>query len=375
MTDVKNWQLGRNMAYPYAEHRPKRQVAYVFDTNKCIACQTCTVACKTTWTSGQGQEHMFWNNVETKPYGGYPTKWDLNLLEQLDGQAWNGNEYAGKTVFEAAEPGERVKGWAPEHEDYSHPNLGEDEVTQVLNKGSFFSGVHNTWMFYLARICNHCTYPACLAACPRKAIYKREEDGVVLIDQLRCRGYKECVKACPYKKTFFNMVTRTSEKCIGCYPLLERGEQPRCVQTCIGKIRIQGWLSKPEEARRDNPLDQIVYFKKLALPMYPQFGLEPNVYYIPPMNVPREFLLQMFGPQADEAIKTYKAIKNDKELLAALLLFGNTDKIVTRYEYNDVETIGFNAEGEEVVRVPFTEPFFERPEFDANQKVYRINTM
>lgn len=375
MTDVKNWQLGRNMAYPYAEHRPKRQVAYVFDTNKCIACQTCTVACKTTWTSGQGQEHMFWNNVETKPYGGYPTKWDINLLEQLDGQAWDGETYAGKTVFEAAEPGERVKGWAPEHEDYAHPNLGEDEVTQVLNKGSFFSGVHNTWMFYLARICNHCTYPACLAACPRKAIYKREEDGVVLIDQLRCRGYKECVKACPYKKTFFNMVTRTSEKCIGCYPLLERGEQPRCVQTCIGKIRIQGWLSKPEEARRDNPLDQIVYFKKLALPLYPQYGTEPNVYYIPPMNVPREFLLQMFGPQADEAIKTYKAVKNDKELLAALLLFGNTDKIVTRYEYNDVETIGFNADGVEVVRVPFTEPFFERPEFDANQKVYRINTM
>ncbi|MFN8006751.1 MAG: 4Fe-4S dicluster domain-containing protein [Terriglobia bacterium] len=58
---------------------------------------------------------------------------------------------------------------------------------------------HNTWFFHLQRICNHCTYPACLAACPRKAIYKRPEDGVVLIDQSRCRGYRKCVEACPYK--------------------------------------------------------------------------------------------------------------------------------------------------------------------------------
>src|SRR5438034_3529427 len=59
---------------------------------------------------------------------------------------------------------------------------------------------HETFFFYLQRICNHCTYPGCLAACPRKAIYKRPEDGIVLIDQNRCRGYKKCVEQCPYKK-------------------------------------------------------------------------------------------------------------------------------------------------------------------------------
>ncbi|OGQ45268.1 MAG: dehydrogenase, partial [Deltaproteobacteria bacterium RIFCSPLOWO2_02_FULL_44_10] len=371
---VNNWQLGRSMAYPYAEARPKRQLAYVFDTNKCIACQTCTVACKTTWTSGKGQENMFWNNVETKPYGGYPTAWDVKLLDELGGQEWEGKTYKGKTVFEDAPPGERVKGYLPEHEDYAHPNLGEDEISGTLNKGTFFSGMHQAWMFYLARICNHCTYPACLAACPRKAIYKREEDGVVLIDQVRCRGYKECVKACPYKKTFFNMITRTSEKCIGCYPLLEKGEQPRCVQTCIGKIRIQGWLSKPGEEREDNPLDYIVRIKKVALPLYPQYGLEPNVYYIPPVNVPREFLLQMFGPFVDDAIATYRHVKTDKKLLAAFLLFGNTPKIITKYDANDHEAIGYNEQGEEVVRVPLTEPFFERDLFDPQHNVYRHNT-
>lgn len=374
MSPVKNWQLNREMEYPYAENRPKKQLAYIFDTNKCIACQTCTVACKTTWTSGEGQEHMFWNNVESKPYGFYPTAWDLKILDKMGSQEWNDKTYAGKTVFEAAPQGERVLGYLPEDSDYANPNLGEDEIAGTVNQGAFFQGIHNVWMFYLARICNHCTYPACLAACPRKAIYKREEDGVVLIDQSRCRGYKECVKACPYKKTFFNMVTRTSEKCIGCFPLLEKGEQPRCVQTCIGKIRLQGWLSKLEEAKPDNPLDYIVHIKKVALPLYPQYGTEPNVYYIPPVHVPRDFLLQMFGPYSEEAIKTYKAVKEDPKLLAAFLLFGNTPKTITKFDHNEKEAIGFNENNEEVVRVPLVEPFFEREFFDAKLEVYRHNT-
>ncbi len=54
MPMTKNWQIGREQHYKYAAAPVKRQVAWVFDTNKCIACQTCTVACKTTWTSGKG---------------------------------------------------------------------------------------------------------------------------------------------------------------------------------------------------------------------------------------------------------------------------------------------------------------------------------
>ena len=64
MPKVYNWQLGRDMEYPYEDARPKKQIAWVFDLNKCIACQTCSVACKMTWSSGRGQEYMFWNNVE-----------------------------------------------------------------------------------------------------------------------------------------------------------------------------------------------------------------------------------------------------------------------------------------------------------------------
>ena len=124
MARVNNWQLGREMSYWYPESRPQKQFAAVFDTNKCIACQTCTLACKTTWTSGKGQEYMLWNNVETKPYGFYPLAWDVQLLDALGPQTWEGNRYTGRTVFEAAPPGERVLGWAPANTDYSYPNVG-----------------------------------------------------------------------------------------------------------------------------------------------------------------------------------------------------------------------------------------------------------
>src|SRR3990170_3724060 len=185
MARVHNWQLGREMAYPYEAAYPERQFAFVFNINRCIACQSCTMACKSTWTFSKGQEQMWWANVETKPYGGYPMFWDMKILELLeranpDGQRWTG-----------APAGERGK---PREYHKTGESLPE----------------HKTWFFYLARICNHCQYPACLAACPRKAIYKRPEDGIVLIDQAECRGYRKCVEACPYKKSMYRGNTRVS---------------------------------------------------------------------------------------------------------------------------------------------------------------------
>ncbi len=83
MPTVHNWQLGRDMSYPYEGAFPDRQWAFVFNINRCIACQTCTFACKSTWTFSKGQEYMWWNNVETKPYGGYPRSWDVKILDLL----------------------------------------------------------------------------------------------------------------------------------------------------------------------------------------------------------------------------------------------------------------------------------------------------
>ena len=374
MPRVYNWQIGRTMSYWYSENRPKKQFGAVFDINKCIECQTCTLACKTTWTSGRGQEFMLWNNVETKPYGSYPLAWDLKVLSQLGPQKWEGAKYAGSTVFEAAPTGLRVLGTERLDIDYAYPNVGEDEIYGSVEKGAALNLPQMQWMYYLARICNHCTYPACLASCPRSSIYKRQEDGIVVIDQGRCRGYQECVKACPYGKVYFNPSTGTSEKCIACYPKIEQGLQPQCFVNCIGKIRLQGWVSPPDKVKEDNPIDYLVHVRKIALPLYPQYGLEPNVYYVPPIHVPDQFLTQMFGPGVANAKEAYRNAKNDKTLAGLFALFGCTEQTIAYFKIQGDTAIAYDDNRKETVRVPIYEPVHIRPAQDRLYQIMRSNT-
>lgn len=407
MAKVWNWQIKREMEYPYEGAEPKRQFAFVFNINRCIACQTCTMACKSTWTFGDGQELMWWNNVETKPYGGYPRGWDVKILSLLEennpgGQRWNSNgSFEGKTVFEAAKnvaSDTPVLGYLPSENDWRAPNFQEDvamgEKNRLAPGRSAQLPTHGTWFFYLQRLCNHCSYPACLAACPRKAIYKREEDGVVLIDQKRCRGYRKCVEACPYKKAMFRPTTQTSEKCIACYPRLE-GRDPtigdgapietRCMSVCVGKIRMQGLVRVNQDGSwrkdPDHPLYYLVHEEKVALPLYPQFGTQPNGYYIPPRWVPVSYLKQMFGPGVETAVERYVA--PSRRLLAVLQLFRATRTILGRFKveegpkiaeaevtlpngkkktqaiYNDT-VIGYDMKGREAVRITVEEPIYVR---------------
>jgi nitrate reductase beta subunit len=406
MPDVMNWQLGRKMAYPYEDAYPERQFAFVINTNRCIGCQTCTMACKSTWTFSKGQEHMWWTNVETKPYGGYPAHWDVRALELLEdrnpgGQVWEDGVFRGKTIFEArADAGSRVLGYLPTDREWATPNLYEDnavgpkgEMGKLHETGETLP-VHKTWFFYLARLCNHCSHPACLAACPRQAIYKRPEDGIVLLDQSRCRGYRKCVEACPYKKSIYRPTTRVSEKCIACYPRVE-GKDPetggapmetRCMAACIGQVRMQGLVKMERDGRwteeRQHPLYYLVKVAKVALPLYPQFGTEPNGYYIPPRWVPRAYLTQMFGPGVEPAIERYKV--PDRELLAVLQLFRRSNRIIYRYEVeegpkvfeteihgkpfvlHDDTVIAFGSKGEELFRTKVEEPFHVRPQKHIN---------
>jgi nitrate reductase beta subunit len=376
MTKVYNWQLKREMEYKYQDISPDKQVAWIFDTNKCIACQTCTLACKSTWTAGKGQEYMFWNNVESKPWGFYPLGWDIQLLEKLGQQTWQGDKYTGKTIFEGAPYGEEILGYNPGEEDWAHPNIGEDEVNKQIKEKEYITIPHQPWMFYLQRICNHCNHPACLSACPRKALYKRKEDGIVLIDQNRCRGYQECVRACPYKKPMFRTYTGKSEKCISCFPAVEGDKQTQCVQNCIGKIRLFGYINS-KEPREDNPVDYLVHIKKVALPLYPQFGTGPNVYYIPPIHVPEDFNRQLFGPGAKNAVELYKKAYEDEKLIGLLMLFGSTDYIIHKFrvegDMNSGYCMGYNQKGEEIIKVPVKEPIIIREEYDGQRDVRRFS--
>ena len=419
MARVHNWQLGREMAYPYEAAYPERQFAFVFNINRCIACQSCTMACKSTWTFSKGQEQMWWANVETKPYGGYPMFWDMKILELLeranpDGQRWTGapagdprgpwGRFEGRTIFEAARmltpDSARVLGYLPADEEWNSPNIYQDNPVGERGKPREYHKTgeslpeHKTWFFYLARICNHCQYPACLAACPRKAIYKRPEDGIVLIDQAECRGYRKCVEACPYKKSMYRGNTRVSEKCVGCYPRVE-GKDPesggvpletRCMAACIGQIRLQGLVRLNADGTwaedRQHPLYYLVHVAKVALPLYPQLGTEPNGYYIPPRWVPRPYLRQMFGPGVDAAIERYE--NPDRELTAVLQLFRRSNRIIFGYRvvegpkvyegtlrgrtitlYNDT-VIAYGKDGKELFRTTVEEPIHVRSARHAN---------
>lgn len=292
----------------------KRQLAYVFDLNKCIGCHTCTMACKTLWTDRGGREYMYWNNVETHPGKGYPKNWQekgggfKGGVLQTDGKIPLMKDYGGDWSynFEQALLAGTANQVVPDKKQTWGPNWDEDE-----GAGEF----PNNRYFYLPRICNHCTNPACLAACPNKAIYKREEDGLVVIDQERCKGYRYCVKACPYGKVYFNLQTQKSEKCIGCYPRAEKGIAPACVTQCTGRIRFWGYRDD-----KDGPIYKLVDKWKIALPLHAEYGTEPNVFYVPPMNVtpppfeedgrlsdkpriPLEDIEALFGPRTKEVLE------------------------------------------------------------------------
>jgi nitrate reductase beta subunit len=377
MPKVSNWQLNRKMEFPYEEARPDKQFAVIMNINRCIGCQTCSMADKNTWTFSKGQEFMWWNNVESRPYGGYPQHWDVKLLKMLGSGKWQSDVFDGKTIFEAAVPdveedqqAERVVGYIPTDEEWRFPNIYEDTPAGDW-VGTTELPEHQMWMFYLQRICNHCTYPGCLAACPRQAIYKRKEDGIVLVDQKRCRGYRKCNKACPYKKTMFRANTNVTEKCIACYPRTENGTAPRCVVACVGKIRLHGWLHSPAKSEADNPVDYLVHEAKVALPLYPQFGTEPNVYYIPPRWAPRPFLRQLFGPGVDAAIGKYT--DPDDTLFGLLKLFGTTEKIIRRFSVGNQIASAFDENDRLILRSPFKEPSFVRPAYDATYDVDRFN--
>jgi len=294
-----------------------RQVAMVIDLNKCIGCQACTAACKSLWTDEEGQEYMLWNNVETKPGRGYPKEWEKKgaLSGWKNGQLQYGDLHE-QNDYGSVEP--------LNHEEVYFKGTEErlqrkEPMTYGANwdEDTSSGDYPNNYHFYLPRLCNHCTKPACLEACPVRAIYKREQDGIVLVDQDKCQGFRLCNRACPYDKVYYNYVKRKSQKCIFCFPRVEEGIAPACARQCPGRLRFVGYLED-----LDGPIHKLVHQWKVALPLHPEFGTEPNVYYVPPMlpqsfdaegrfsdepRIPTEYLRYLFGPEVDQALITLDA--------------------------------------------------------------------
>jgi ethylbenzene hydroxylase subunit beta/complex iron-sulfur molybdoenzyme family reductase subunit beta len=295
---------------------PKRQIAMVMDLNKCIGCQTCTIACKRLWTRDEGMEYMWWNTVNTQPGRGTPRDW-----EELGGGFRDGVPKPG-TIPSRGEFGEA---WEYNHKEVFFGGKGSKTHLEIQGKKPEWGpnwdedqggGEYpNSYYFYLPRICNHCTHPACLEACPRKAIEKNEETGIVTVNEDSCRGYRFCMEACPYKKIYFNKVQKQSQKCIFCFPRVEQGVAPACARQCPGRVRFVGYRDDPNA-----PIYKLVDKWKVAIPLHPEYGTEPNVFYVPPLapasfdengetdeskpRIPLAYLESLFGPAVHESLAT-----------------------------------------------------------------------
>jgi nitrate reductase / nitrite oxidoreductase, beta subunit len=356
----------------------RAQIAMVLNLDKCIGCHTCSVTCKNVWTSRQGVEYAWFNNVETKPGIGYPKDWEnqerwrggwrrkaSGAIEPRIGGRWRvlANIFANphlpeiddyyepftfdyehlhtseeKQAAPVARPvslitGERMEKieWGPNWEEIlggEFAKRSKDANFEGIQK-EIYGQFEKTFMFYLPRLCEHCLNPACVAACPSGSIYKREEDGIVLVDQDKCRGWRMCVSGCPYKKIYYNWESGKAEKCTFCYPRIEVGEPTVCSETCVGRIRYLGVLlydadrieaaasvaeerdlyqaqlsifldpNDPEvieQARRDgvpeawldaakrSPTYKMAIDWKVAMPLHPEYRTLPMVWYIPPLS-------------------------------------------------------------------------------------------
>ncbi len=356
----------------------RAQIGKVLNLDKCIGCHTCSVTCKNVWTSREGMEYAWFNNVETKPGVGYPRQWENQ-------DVWNGGWVRKKNGRIAPKMGGKLRILAkifanpdmPQIDDYYEPftfdyehlhNAPESRTPPTARPRSLISGermdkvkwgpnweeilggefakrsqdvnfeamekeiygqFENTFMMYLPRLCEHCLNPSCVAACPSGAIYKREEDGIVLIDQDKCRGWRMCVSACPYKKIYYNWRSGKSEKCIFCYPRIEAGEPTVCSETCVGRIRYLGVLmydadrieeaasvEDPQDlyqaqldifldphdpdvirqalkdgvpqawidAAQRSPVWRMAMDWKVAFPLHPEYRTLPMVWYVPPLS-------------------------------------------------------------------------------------------
>ncbi|GAB7211205.1 nitrate reductase subunit beta [Dickeya oryzae] len=366
-------------------------------------------------------EYAWFNNVETKPGTGYPhawedqEKWKGGWIRKINGrlEPRMGNRVGVLSkIFANPDVPALDDYYEPFDYDYAHlQRAGESRHQPVARPRSLITGqrmekvengpnweddlggefskrsqdknfddmqkdmygqFENTFMMYLPRLCEHCLNPACVATCPSGAIYKRAEDGIVLIDQDKCRGWRMCLTGCPYKKIYFNWKSGKSEKCIFCYPRIESGMPTLCSETCVGRIRYLGVLlydadrieqaastenetdlygrqldifldpNDPEviaqaqrdgiplsviEAAQQSPVYKLAVEWQLALPLHPEYRTLPMVWYVPPLS-PIQAAADAGNLAHSGVLPDVESLRIPVQYLANLLTAGDTRPVL-----------------------------------------------
>jgi nitrate reductase beta subunit len=399
----------------------RAQIGKVLNLDKCIGCHTCSVTCKNVWTSREGVEYVWFNNVETKPGIGYPKEWENQekwnggwkrkpngKIEPKIGGRWRvlakifGNpdlpeidDYYEPFTFDyenlqqapemkttpVARPRSQITGermdkilWGPNWEEILGTEFSSrkrDYNFKDIEK-DIYGEFENTFMMYLPRLCEHCLNPTCVASCPSGSIYKREEDGIVLVDQDKCRGWRMCISGCPYKKIYYNWKSGKAEKCTFCYPRIENGEPTVCTETCVGRIRYLGVIlydadrieeaagtedtedlyekqleifldpHDPEvleqaridgipenwlEAAQNSPVYKMAMDWKVAFPLHPEYRTLPMVWYIPPLSPVQSAAQAGAIPMENSIMPDVESLRIPVKYLANMLTGGKVEPV------------------------------------------------
>jgi Fe-S-cluster-containing dehydrogenase component len=216
--------------YDWTKHR----WAYGIDITRCIGCLRCVEACKAE-TGVARDAHHFRTWVERYVY--------------IEGE--------DKARVDSHSDPQNIAAAGSEAE-YRFDNRYQDaKVTKA---------------FFVPKLCNHCTHPACVQVCPVGATF-RAEDGTVLIDHDYCIGCRYCVQACPYGARFFIEEEGVSDKCTWCYHRITKGLQPVCVEVCPTNTRMFGDLND-----ESSPVSEFIRNNQVQV-LKPESGNGPMCFY------------------------------------------------------------------------------------------------
>jgi len=142
---------------------------------------------------------------------------------------------------------------------------------------------------YRPHLCMHCDAPRCMEACKVEGAKYKRDDGLLIINPLKCTGCRNCLDVCPYDAIYFNEDLNIAQKCTGCAHLLDNGwTEPRCADACPNlAIRFM------DESEAKDLIAQAEVWKPEL-----KDKIKPRVYYL---NVPKQFVAgTVYDPVAEE---------------------------------------------------------------------------